>query len=212
MPPELISALGGDPQETPASGDAPAATPASDPAAPAAAAPSAPAPAAQAAAASPAGAQQPAAGAGGSQPVISSANLASILAGLGGNTGGGGGRNAMAQAQADAMKGASLTDVADGAGMVAAIDSIPEGVREELMSELPEGDRTEAGLKEVLRSPQLKQAFQQLDHVLQSGQGRELLMSMGIPPPDGFENMGPAAVRAFLGGIQKMQDEGEIKD
>ena len=116
----------------------------------------------------------------------------------------------MAQAQADAMKGASLADVADGAGMVAAIDKLPEAVRKELMSELPEGDRTEAGLKEVLRSAQLKQAFKQLDHVLQSGQGRDLLMSMGIPPPEGFENMGPAAVRAFLRGIQKLQDEGAM--
>ena len=209
MPPELISALGGDPQETPESGNASTASPeaaatASESLASAAAQPAAAAPSSTTA-------QQPTAEAGGSQPVISSANLASILAGLGGNTGGAsGGRNAMAQAQADAMKGASLADVADGAGMVAAIDKLPEAVRKELMSELPEGDRTEAGLKEVLRSAQLKQAFKQLDHVLQSGQGRDLLMSMGIPPAEGFENMGPAAVRAFLRGIQKLQDEGAM--
>lgn len=34
---------------------------------------------------------------------------------------------------------------------------------------------------------------------------------MGIPPLEGFENMGPSAVRAFIRGIQKMEDD-RMKD
>uniref|UniRef100_A0A6U4TG55 DEUBAD domain-containing protein n=1 Tax=Hemiselmis andersenii TaxID=464988 RepID=A0A6U4TG55_HEMAN len=118
----------------------------------------------------------------------------------------------MAAAQQEAMKGAGLLDVADAKGIIEGLDSLPESTRQALMTELPEGDRTEGGLKEVIRSPQFQQAVGQLDHVLQSGQGRELLMSMGITPPQGFDNMGPAAVRAFLQGLQKKADEDSMKD
>uniref|UniRef100_A0A7S0VY79 DEUBAD domain-containing protein n=1 Tax=Hemiselmis tepida TaxID=464990 RepID=A0A7S0VY79_9CRYP len=118
----------------------------------------------------------------------------------------------MAAAQQEAMKGAGLLEVVEAKGVIDGLDALSDGARRALMEELPEGDRTESGLREVVRSPQLQQAVGQLDHVMQSGQGRELLMSMGIPPPEGFDNMGPAAVRAFLQGIQDKADRDAMKD
>jgi hypothetical protein len=88
-------------------------------------------------------AHAPRAGAGGTGGAVSSASLAAILSNLG--SGGGG----LAQAQAEAMKGASLLDVMDSKGVLEALADLPDSGRARLLEELPPGDRTPEGLREV---------------------------------------------------------------
>eukprot|EP00802_Teleaulax_amphioxeia_P020609 Tamp_20902.p1 GENE.Tamp_20902~~Tamp_20902.p1 ORF type:complete len:340 (+),score=103.74 Tamp_20902:2-1021(+) len=149
------------------------------------------------------------AGAAGGTRGVSQASLQQILANLGGGAGGGQGNrqsmHAMAAAQAN-REGPSLSDVLEGRQVQQALSHIPE-LQQELLEQLPEGDRSVAALNEVLRSPQLSQAVGQLDHVLQSGQGRELLLSFGLQPAQGFDMYGPPAVGNMLDQIQKKEDK-----
>ncbi len=55
----------------------------------------------------------------------------------------------------------------------------------------------------------MAQAVGQLDHVLQSGQGRELLLSFGLQPAQGFDMYGPGAVKNLLDQLQKKAKEGK---
>ncbi|KAJ1475109.1 hypothetical protein T484DRAFT_1910252 [Baffinella frigidus] len=92
----------------------------------------------------------------------------------------------------------SLSDVLEPRVLVPALEESPEipaleespELAAALLEHLPQGDQSVQGLREVLRSPQLAQAVGQLDHVLQSGQGRELTPSFGL----GFSmgSQGPA--------------------
>ena len=143
-------------------------------------------------------------GAGGG--AFNQAALQQMLANLGGGGGGGGGNlQAMAAAQAN-REGPSLSDVLDGRHAQSALAELPE-LQQALLEHLPEGDQSVDALNEVLRSPQMAQAVGQLDHVLQSGQGRELLLSFGLQPAQGFDMYGPAAVKNMLDQLQKKARE-----
>jgi len=130
---------------------------------------------------------------------ISAANLSAILAGIGRGAGAGVQRGHI-------QEGPSLPDVLEPRALSEALASLSPEATAGLLEHLPEGDRSQSGLREIVRSPQLAQAVGQLDHVLQSGQGRQVVQSFGLPPEaaggPGFDAVGPGTVKAFLSAIQ----------
>jgi hypothetical protein len=166
-----------------------AAAPSTPAAAPSAAAGTTPASAAAAATA-------PAAPAGASPaPLVDPQSLGRLLAGLGAGAGA-------------APAGPHLTDIvtADAAGPV--FDT-PE-VCEALLPLLPEGDRTAGKARELLRTPQFRQALGHLGGAIERGEAHSVLANFGLASASEELNGEGGPVEAFLRAVQahaKKQEE-----
>ena len=76
-------------------------------------------------------------------------------------------------------------------------------VRQELIDQLPEGQRTEADLQDNIRSPQFQQSLDSLSNALQSDGGSSLLANIGVEPSAGTSELVSFALSLFIKNYDK---------
>jgi hypothetical protein len=80
-------------------------------------------------------------------------------------------------------------------------------VVDQLISQLPEGQRTRADLEAALRSPQLSDSMRALSAALQSENYNAVMANFGLDPSAGMSAlMRGEAVEAFINAVQSMAD------
>lgn len=113
-------------------------------------------------------------------------------------------RNAIASAQGGAGREAplELQDIYNADAALAAGILEDEAVRAELVSHLPEGQRSEEHLETALRSPQLRDAMRMLSRALNADNYASVMANFGLDAGPGTEHLVRGeAVQAFLAAL-----------
>lgn len=116
--------------------------------------------------------------------------------------------NEAAEQQANAPQPLELQEVLTADSVLASGILDDTAVCEQLIAQLPEGQRTHADLEAALRSPQLADSMRALSSALQSENYNAVMANFGLDPSTGMSQlMQGNAVEAFISAVQSLADQ-----